>query len=454
MSAQLKIYVAVLASTVFFSFWIIDKGLGSASAFDASPFSILLYVLALLSCVGAVLSNRVGLATVTFAYFFLFPIAVVSIYQSATLRFPWALTHKQAEFDHAMILCMASILLFGFGTTLARGRIRQQPSQNRQNTLLMLSKGGIILSAIVMTVSGGWTWILSPRFNKVDVAEAGLLVQIVYTARGIALASALSLVIFRKIDRSIISPAFFWATMAYCFLIFNPISNPRFVFIGYLLSMGCAAISGWSPSRNMKSIFLLVLAVGNFFILGFIKVLGLGFADGWKDFITKFDSNFSQSLFSVDLDVPQMLANGMAYHERFGGLPFNNILGFIFFFVPRSLWMEKPVGSSYQTMGQLGYDFLNLSYPFFLDFYTSGGPVFFIVAMTFLGWAIARLRSNADSASSYGYFSSSATTYCLIVGFSPILLRGPVNSVIAFFGMAFYWVLASEVLARIRLTRT
>jgi hypothetical protein len=397
-------------------------------------------------CILATYWRRAGLLEIVVGYFFAFGVGVVALYQSRADRFPWPEAHSWTGFQNAMLLSIAALGFWTLGMALARPRPSRAPSPARQQRYRRCCYAGLALSALVITAGNGWAEAFTPRFR---IAEAsGLSTQLLLSARGIALASLLALVVMRRSRPGQDIPRWLYLLcLLYGALLFNPVGNPRFVFLGYLLAMLCARLSGWQASPRLKAAMLLLFAFGNFFLFGALKAFGIGVLAGWDRFVATLTSDFAVTLYTPDFDVPQLLANGMTHVERFGSLPLGNLAGFFLFFVPRSLWPDKPLGSSFQTMGDLNYGFLNLSYPLYLDLYTAGGALVLGLGMTALGYGFARTAERARQASARGDFSLAAVLYCLAFGFAPILLRGPVNSVIAQFGMAFYWLLAMRLLS-------
>lgn len=67
------------------------------------------------------------------------------------------------------------------------------------------------------------------------------------------------------------------------------------------------------------------------------------------------------------------------------------LLGVIFFFVPRSLWPDKPIGSGYLVAHENGYFFDNLSMNFFGEGYINFGLIGVILFALFLGYVNARM---------------------------------------------------------------
>lgn len=438
-----------LLCTLALGLLVIGLGMQPRMASGAAPLmasSALACLAGLLFCLLAVSWRRAGLLEIVVGYFFAFAIGVVAIYQSQSGRFPWPEAHSWTGFQNAMLLSIAALAFWALGMALARPRRARPPSHARQQRYLRCCYAGLALSALVITASNGWAEAFTPRFRIEE--GAGISTQLLLSARGIALASLLALVVMRRSRPGQGIPRWLYLLcLLYGALLFNPVGNPRFVFLGYLLSMLCARLSGWQASPRLKANMLLLFAFGNFFLFGALKAFGIGLLTGWDRFLATLTTDFDVTLYTPDFDVPQLLANGMTHVERFGSLPLSNLAGFFLFFVPRSLWPEKPLGSSYQTMGDLNYGFLNLSYPLHLDLYTSGGAMVLALGMTALGYGFARTSDRARQASARGDFSLAAVLYCLAFGFAPILLRGPVNSVIAQFGMAFYWLVAMRLLS-------
>ena len=58
------------------------------------------------------------------------------------------------------------------------------------------------------------------------------------------------------------------------------------------------------------------------------------------------------------------------------GITFGNqLLGVVLFLVPRSFWLNKPVGSGYLIAESLGWDFKNVSCPIMAEGYINFGLV-------------------------------------------------------------------------------
>jgi hypothetical protein len=429
------------------------KGVNLAGADTLS--AIFLMAAAAAYCLSVLLWRKSGMLEAVNAYFFLFPMGVVAVYQAMWERFPWWYSHSRDDMLYANILSVAVILLFLVGNLIGQGRPFRLPSRSVRDRQILFSKLSFALSFLLLTGVNAWPRLLTPRFEKAGTQTEGITEQVTYIAQDISLCAMVVLIVARRapLHRKRISTTFYYMAGSYTFLLFNPVGNLRSVFIGYALSCICAIFYGWSNSSKAKGIFITALMGGNFLLFPAVKSFGAGLTEGWDGFIKVFNT-FGNNLFSPDFDVPQMTANGVAYVTRFGHTPLEYITGFFLFFIPRSIWPDKPTGTPFYIMGSLNYAFHNLSYPYYLDLWSSGGYLLTVIGVVFVGYFIMRLGESARRAETDGTFNMSMVMYSLITGFAPIILRGSVNGSIAFYGMAFYWVAVTLFASRFTIRRS
>ena len=67
------------------------------------------------------------------------------------------------------------------------------------------------------------------------------------------------------------------------------------------------------------------------------------------------------------------------------------LLGTLFFFVPRSIWLSKPVGSGHFLITQMKGDFANVSMPYFAEGYINFGLIGIIIFTMMLAYLTGRL---------------------------------------------------------------
>jgi O-antigen polysaccharide polymerase Wzy len=109
------------------------------------------------------------------------------------------------------------------------------------------------------------------------------------------------------------------------------------------------------------------------------------------------------------------------------------LAGVLLFYVPRTIWPEKPIGSGQEMAEQLQYVFDNISMPFLGEGYVNFGIIGVLVFATFLGYVMSAL-DKFFSASVQNFHESSYVTafYFYLIGALFFLLRGDLLSSFAY----------------------
>jgi hypothetical protein len=93
---------------------------------------------------------------------------------------------------------------------------------------------------------------------------------------------------------------------------------------------------------------------------------------------------------SGDFDSFAQFANGINLVDD-GLFPyFQQILGPILFFVPRSIWASKPRDTGVEIANQLGLSFQNLSAPWLLEAYSNLGLVGLVLVSIVIGFFLSK----------------------------------------------------------------
>jgi len=91
-----------------------------------------------------------------------------------------------------------------------------------------------------------------------------------------------------------------------------------------------------------------------------------------------------------DFDSFAQFANGINLVDRDLFPYFQQILGPILFFVPRSIWDSKPLDTGVEIANQLGLSFQNLSAPWLLEAYSNAKLAGIIATSMFLGFYLSK----------------------------------------------------------------
>jgi oligosaccharide repeat unit polymerase len=106
------------------------------------------------------------------------------------------------------------------------------------------------------------------------------------------------------------------------------------------------------------------------------------------------------------------------------------LLGVVFFWIPRSVWSNKPVGSGSYIADQLGFEFSNISANFFAEGYINFG----LIGILLFAIVLAVLTSFMDAKNFFDKSKSIFFTmmYLLFIGLLFFILRGDLLSSFAY----------------------
>lgn len=106
------------------------------------------------------------------------------------------------------------------------------------------------------------------------------------------------------------------------------------------------------------------------------------------------------------------------------------LLGALFFFVPRSMWPNKPTGSGHYLMESMGADFTNVSMPYFAEGYINFGVLGVILFVVLLAYIMAKFDSRYWSMNEH--VGLDQIKYCIMLALLIFILRGDLMSSCAF----------------------
>jgi hypothetical protein len=169
-----------------------------------------------------------------------------------------------------------------------------------------------------------------------------------------------------------------------------------------------------------------------FFVLPAMKEMSL--SGGLLFSLQNFSGPGANYLYGVDFDTFQNAANVVHFVDKLGLLGFTNLLGGILFFVPRAIWPDKPLPSGFVVFDELGYTYGNVAIPLYIEFYLAMGLLAVIVGMMLIGWLAALVEGYTLGNGEQKRRRGGDVLVALIGGFAIIIMRGPLNGIMAWVG--------------------
>lgn len=156
--------------------------------------------------------------------------------------------------------------------------------------------------------------------------------------------------------------------------------------------------------------------------------------------------NLERTMTHGDFDGFQMSVIGVRYVIQQGHTWGEQILSALFFFVPRSIWPDKTLGTGAMLANNEQFSFINLSSPLFLEAYIDFSFMGVIALSALAGALIARAEKliNNQNAPQHYVLASIAC-----ISFMPIILRGSLLSVIAPIASIIFYFFMNELLSHL-----
>lgn len=194
----------------------------------------------------------------------------------------------------------------------------------------------------------------------------------------------------------------------------NPISNARYVFGTAALAV--AALFGLfaTPRRfRLTAIMWLIVLILVFPLMDAFRYS----TDGELKSRT-----LTESLSSPDFDAYAQINNTLLYVEREGLTQGRQAAGVLLFWVPRSLWPDKPRDTGILIAETRGYEFKNLSAPIWAELYINGGWALLVIGMLGLGVLVRSQDKRIED--SLQRARAPSILACILPFYLMIVLRG------------------------------
>ncbi|WP_155887978.1 hypothetical protein [Cupriavidus sp. WS] len=371
--------------------------------------------------------------------FFVFFMSVPAIVQLNYHYFPWL---GERYPDLTSVLAASFIIFiygifFSAGYSFRRGRYRYilERSWGINNVFLVIMVLISFIPVLVMIKTVGIQNFFDGRGAVGDViydSDADLAMLYAASKFGIFSALLVELIVNFFIKpvgwKALLHKSLLGALVIINIVVNGPQSSPRFHFLG--MTIAILMTVGWLRSRVSNVILFILSPLFLYFVFPWSKTIGSGSYELGGDAFDYIKSH-------VDFDSFLMIANGYSYVSDSGVSLGLNFLGGMAFFVPRFIWLDKPLHLGALSADYVGYQYNNLSAPLPIEIFYSGSWLFLAVGAFFFG----RLLSFADRIYAGGVAWSGVTWYgvsIILISFLFILLRGAFGAVAPVISLALF----------------
>lgn len=321
----------------------------------------------------------------SFFFFFLSPLI-----QYETNEFPWDLKPTNTEIILANLLILLWLLFCWMGINI---KIKRNTNYNKKKFTCNIVRINKInyhfvfnIIAILITIntvrSVGMINLLSRGTNMTSANVDSSLTMLIGNCQGAFLVfnSAINLIDFRDKKRNRFSLIISILTLLLCCF---PTGQSRFnaatIYLGLLL------VTFGDKFKRKQFILLFLFSFLIIFPLmnGFrnIEFTDFSLQSSIESLFKDFSNNFTEGHY----DAYSMFIRTIRYVSVNGVVFGKQMIGNLLFFIPREIWIDKPLGTGYTIMNSINYGFTNVSEPLIGEVYFNFGYIGIIICGYILG---------------------------------------------------------------------
>jgi hypothetical protein len=322
-------------------------------------------------------------------------IGIVPCYQYEKRQMAWELFFPENIFLHANLLIIACLIVYICIRSLA-GKIRQKASKLSNNVtnekyLKAFKASVLVYTACCMSLVFMYgfknLWFRQNTDAAVMQMNGSLLLLLDKGLRGATMYfSLLSVYLFR---RKIISIQWLLLTLAFCITVNFPASLPRFYAACLYISILLAFNIKWLRQRNFFAVFLLAAVLIAYPVFSLTRWSHEELKERFHGVGSIYESAFRLG----DFDAYTSICKTVGYVSDYGTTHGRQLATVFLFFVPRSMWQGKAVGSGALIYTPKNVDineyFHNYSCSFYAEGYINFGDVGSILFIAVLAVIIA-----------------------------------------------------------------
>lgn len=356
----------------------------------------------------------VGILFWVFSYVFM---VVAPAAQFIAGGYPWFDYYSASDVSFASFLVFLGLLLTTIGALVpSSSKLKGSLIVNPIRLKLFLYFA-LVAAALSLVMLGVGT-IFTVRAEQYDSSDGSNTMTVLIQALLRVPLFIASLVLFKELLQKKVKSFGLPKTMAIIGLVLlvlllnNPISTARFWFACVILSYFFVFLN--SLKWNLETLLAPFLV--------FLMLVVFPLSDVFRrstdvDVIASIKSFelYEEISLSPDFDAFQQLINTTTAVENRGLTWGNQLLGALFFWVPRAVWHNKPVASGEYVVLDRNYSFVNLSCPLWAEIYLDFG----IPGILLIFFAYGKLiRFSVGQSGVWFVF------FVFFASFQPYLLRG------------------------------
>lgn len=392
-------YMAAVVVFTLYYFFIIFSNVGNHASFDIVSLYAMIGAFTFLGLVNEVKRRAYSLQMMFWFFCFIF-YGVSAFIQYLHSDFVYSLTIPESELSRILLLVLLWIISFFIGSKLVSNK-RIQASRNKFDKLIDTPYQAVSIVPLLMTVVSvlvltflisrhGLTFIFSRSESQSVYQQDSIATTLLYgnvTRNIVAYGLLLTVLYFKKTGRA---KAHLVIQAVCCLLVNSPLGLSRYnvgiVYIGLALTL--------FPSFRRNRLFIIGFFFGFTIVFPVINLFRhTSFLDVSSDSVVQVLDNMTTELLKGDYDAFSMIVNTNRHIAEYGITLGYQLLGVIFFFVPRSIWPSKPLGSGYTVrLRQGGHNLLNVSSPLLAEGLINYG----IVGVIILGILVGRFTTYLD----------------------------------------------------------
>lgn len=338
-------------------------------------------------CARALLRHQEAISLYKIVWLFgLYFLSLMPLFQYLMGQFPWQRkpsndTLLKANTLLALFLLSFDLIYRHWSSKRALKTATSSPdwSYNKNKVIPLFV---IACSISIAFTQGGKFWLHN---NGLDINNHSLQLFADKGLKGICLMGLLMLMQLRK-EQSI-SKLVFYSLLLLGFVAQFPIALPRYWLFTFYLPIGIWFGGAWLM-RHKKG-FDLLLSAALLLVFPIMSLFRFG-PTALLQAVWKFKTIFSFSFLGGDFDAYSAMCSSIDYVQE-QGLSYGKQLATVFlFFIPRSIWPSKGIGSGAMINSLPGSDFRNFSCPFPAEGYINFGLFGLLLFAAVLAWACGR----------------------------------------------------------------